>query len=67
MSDKGLFFYNLDWVQFRTFPPVSTAASVAYARGLLYYPSFLDVPTLAARSTTSGSPLAARGGTMGEK
>jgi hypothetical protein len=30
-------------------PPDSTAASVAYARGLLYYPRFLNFPTLAAR------------------
>jgi hypothetical protein len=52
-------------------PPGSTAASLAYARGLLYYSPFSNrsdsgrqVPLA---STTRGSPLAARGGTMGEK
>jgi hypothetical protein len=52
-------------------PPGSTAASVAYARGLLYY-SPLSNRSYSGRqvplaSTTRGSPLAARGETMGEK
>jgi hypothetical protein len=52
-------------------PPESTAISVAYARGLSYFPRISkrsyfgrQVPLA---STTRGSPLAARGGTMGEK
>jgi hypothetical protein len=50
-------------------PPGGTATSVADARGLLYHPrisngsySGRQVPLA---STTRGSPLAARGGTMG--
>ena len=50
-------------VQFRSLPPGSIAASVAYCT----IPRFLNVPTLAVRSTTHSSPLAARGGTMGKK
>jgi hypothetical protein len=58
-------------VQFLTLPAGSTAASVAYARGLLYYSPFSKRSyfgrQMSLASTICGSPLAARGGTMGEK
>jgi hypothetical protein len=50
-------------------PPGGTVTSVADARGLLYHPRISN-PSYSGRqmplaSTTRGSPLAARGGTMG--
>jgi hypothetical protein len=56
-------------VQFRTLPHGGTAASVADARGLLYRPRISNLSYSGRQaplaSTTRGSPLAARGGTMG--
>jgi hypothetical protein len=73
LPDVNFFFLLIIWigVQFRTLPPGGTATSVADASGLLYHPrisnrsySGRQVPLA---STTRGSPLAARGGTMDEK
>jgi hypothetical protein len=66
------FFYNLILGSSSALlPPGGTATTVADPRGLLYHPRISNrsypgrqVPLA---STTSGSPLAARGGTNGRK
>ena len=54
-------------VQFRALPPASTAASVAYCKIPRFPKRSYFGRQVPVASTTRGSPLAARGGTMGEK
>jgi hypothetical protein len=65
---KYYFFFKLGSSS-ALLPPGGTATSVADARGLLYHPRisnrFYSGPQVPLASKTRGSPLAARGGTMG--
>ena len=53
--------------QFRDLPPGSTAASVAYCTIPHFSKRSYFGRQVPLASTTRGSPLAAKGGTMGEK
>ena len=53
--------------QFRALPPGSTAASVAYCTIPLFSKRSYFGRQVPLASTTRDSPLAAKGGTMGEK
>ena len=59
------FFNNLDWGPVPRLPPESTAASVADCT--IPRKSSLSVRQVSLASTTRVSPVASRGGTMGEK
>jgi len=63
------FIYLIIWigVQFRALPPGSTTASVAYCTIPRFSKRSYFGRQVSLASTTRGSPLAARGGTMGEK
>ena len=54
-------------VQFHSLPPGSTAASVAYCMIPCFSKHSYSGRQVSLVSTAHGSPLAARGGTMGEK
>ena len=62
------FFFNFGLgFQFRNLPPGSTAASVAYCTIPRFFKRSYFGRQVPLASTNCGSPLAAKGGTMGEK
>ena len=63
----GIFFNNLDWGPVPRFAPWKHCSQCDLLYNSLFYKRSYFSRQLSLESTTRGSPLAARGGTMGEK